>query len=34
MRTNPAYDAWLFLTGQTGEHTGSGLGPLASHGVM
>jgi hypothetical protein len=28
MRTNPFYDTWLFLTGQTGEHTGSGVGPL------
>jgi hypothetical protein len=28
MRTNPFYDAWLFLTGQTSEHTGSGVGPL------
>jgi hypothetical protein len=28
MRTNPFYDTWLFLTGQTGEHAGSGVGPL------
>lgn len=28
MRTNPFYDAWLFLTGQTDEHSGSGVGPL------
>jgi hypothetical protein len=28
MRTNPFYDAWLFLSGQTGEHSGSGVGPL------
>jgi uncharacterized membrane protein YphA (DoxX/SURF4 family) len=25
MRTNPFYDAWLFLLGQTGEHQGSGV---------
>ena len=28
MRTNPFYDAWLFVTGQTDEHAGSGVGPL------
>jgi len=28
MRTNPFYDAWLFLTGQTGDHEGSGVGWL------
>lgn len=28
MRTNPFYDAWLFLTGQTPDHIGSGVGPL------
>ena len=26
MRINPFYDAWLFLTGQTGEHAASGIG--------
>ena len=28
MRINPFYDAWLFLTGMTGEHEGSGVGLL------
>ncbi len=28
MRTNPFYDAWLFLTGMTGEHRASGVGWL------
>ena len=28
MRTNPFYDAWLFLIGSTGEHQGSGVGWL------
>jgi hypothetical protein len=28
MRINPFYDAWLFLTGQTGEHAASGIGWL------
>ena len=28
MRTNPFYDAWLFLTGSTGEHEASGIGWL------
>ena len=28
MRTNPFYDAWLFLIGSTGDHQGSGVGPL------
>ena len=28
MRTNPFYDAWLFLTGSTGEHAASGVGWL------
>jgi len=28
MRINPFYDAWLFLTGQTGEHESSGIGWL------
>ena len=28
MRTNPFYDAWLFLTGSTGEHQASGIGWL------
>jgi hypothetical protein len=28
MRTNPFHDAWLFLTGQTGEHAASGMGWL------
>ena len=28
MRTNPFYDAWLFLTGNTGEHEASGVGWL------
>ena len=26
MRVNPFYDAWQFLTGNTGEHEGSGIG--------
>jgi uncharacterized membrane protein YphA (DoxX/SURF4 family) len=26
LRTNPFHDAWLFLTGQTGEHAASGVG--------
>ena len=31
MRINPFYDAWLFLTGQTGEHAASGVGwPLTA----
>ena len=25
MRTNPFYDAWLFVTGMTGEHEASGI---------
>ena len=28
MRTIPFYDAWLFLTGSTGEHAASGVGSL------
>src|ERR1051326_1934528 len=28
MRTNPFVDAWLFLTGNTGEHRSSGVGWL------
>lgn len=28
MRTNPVYDAWLFLIGNTGDHQGSGVGWL------
>ena len=28
MRTNSFYDAWLFLTGSTGEHEASGVGWL------
>ena len=28
MRTNPFYDAWLFLTGQTDDHANSGVGPV------
>jgi len=28
MRTNPFYDAWLFLIGRTGEHEASGIGWL------
>jgi hypothetical protein len=28
MRTNPFYDAWLFLIGSTGDHQGSGVGWL------
>jgi uncharacterized membrane protein YphA (DoxX/SURF4 family) len=28
MRTNPFYDAWLFLIGRTGDHENSGVGPL------
>lgn len=28
MRTNPFYDAWLFLLGQTGDHQGTGVGGL------
>lgn len=28
MRSNPFYDAWLFLLGQTGDHQGSGVGLL------
>jgi hypothetical protein len=28
MRTNPFYDAWLFLTGQTSNYANSGVGPL------
>jgi hypothetical protein len=28
MRTNPFVDAWLFLTGNTGEHRASGVGWL------
>jgi hypothetical protein len=28
MRTNPFYDTWLFLIGQTEDHAGSGVGPL------
>ena len=28
MRTNPFYDAWLFLTASTGEHEASGVGGL------
>jgi len=28
MRTNPFYDAWLFLLGQTDDHHGTGIGGL------
>jgi hypothetical protein len=28
MRTNPFYDAWLFLIGSTGDHQNSGVGGL------
>ena len=28
MRTNPFYDAWLFLIGHTSYHENSGVGPL------
>jgi hypothetical protein len=28
MRTNPFYDAWLFLIGNTPDHQTSGVGPL------
>jgi uncharacterized membrane protein YphA (DoxX/SURF4 family) len=28
MRTNPFYDAWVFLIGDTGEHRASGIGLL------
>ncbi len=28
VRTNPFYDAWLFLIGQTSDHSGSGVGSL------
>jgi uncharacterized membrane protein YphA (DoxX/SURF4 family) len=28
MRTNPFYDAWLFLIGRTDDHANSGIGPL------
>lgn len=28
MRTNPFYDAWLFLIGSTPDHQTSGIGPL------
>lgn len=28
MRTNPFYDAWLFLIGRTGDHENSGAGWL------
>jgi hypothetical protein len=28
MRTNPFYDAWLFLIGATGDHQGTGIGWL------
>ena len=28
MRTNPFYDAWLFLTGSTSDHENSGIGWL------
>jgi uncharacterized membrane protein YphA (DoxX/SURF4 family) len=28
MRTNPFYDAWLFVTGQTEDHANSGVGLL------
>src|SRR5262245_7648137 len=28
MRTNPFYDAWSFLLGQTGDHQGTGVGGL------
>ncbi|MSP66756.1 MAG: DoxX family protein [Alphaproteobacteria bacterium] len=28
MKTNPFYDSWLFLMGQTEDHMGSGVGPL------
>jgi hypothetical protein len=35
MRTNPFYDAWLFLTGSTGEHEASGIaGALARDRVV
>jgi hypothetical protein len=28
VRINPFYDTWLFLIGRTGDHEGSGVGPL------
>src|SRR5437764_194315 len=28
MRTNPFYDAWLFLIGSTGDHQNTGVGLL------
>jgi len=28
MRTNPFYDTWLFLIGETNDHIGSGVRPL------
>ena len=28
MRTNPFYDAWLFLIGRTSDHENSGIGWL------
>jgi hypothetical protein len=28
VRTNPFYDTWLFLTGQTEDHANSGIGPV------
>src|SRR5437016_12693882 len=28
MRTNPFYDGWLFLIGDTSDHQGSGVGLL------
>jgi hypothetical protein len=28
MRTNPFYDAWLFLLGRTSDHENSGVGPF------
>jgi len=28
VRTNPFYDSWLFIIGQTNDHINSGVGPL------
>jgi hypothetical protein len=28
MRTNPFYDAWLFLIGRTSDHENSGVGSI------
>ena len=30
MRTNPFYDAWLFLIGRTSDHENSAVGPLST----